>query len=63
MKSRQGIVDELMKILVDFSESEGYDLVFDRSGMTMNMIPLAVYSSPDLDVTEKLIERLKKSAD
>ncbi|NLG34730.1 MAG: OmpH family outer membrane protein [Lentisphaerae bacterium] len=63
MKSRQGIVDELMKILADFSESEGYDLVFDRSGMTMNMIPLAVYSSPDLDVTDQVIERLNPAAD
>lgn len=59
MASRQGIVDELMKTVAAFAQDEGYDLVFDRSGMTMNMIPLAVYSSHDLDVTAKLIERLK----
>lgn len=59
MASRQGIVDELLKEVAAFAEAEGFDLVLDRSGMTMNMIPLAVYSSPDLDVTERLIERLK----
>ena len=59
MKSRQGIVDELTKEVAAFAEAEGFDLVLDRSGMTMNMVPLAVYSAPELDVTERLIERLK----
>ena len=59
MKSRQGIVDELLKTVGEFGKAEGYDLVLDRSGMTMNMIPLAVYSNPELDVTDQLIERLK----
>ena len=60
MKSRQGIVDELLAAVAEFGQAEGYDLVLDRSGMTMNMIPLTVYSAPGLDVTDKLIERLKK---
>ncbi len=60
MASRQGIVDELIKEVSAFAEAEGFDLVLDRSGMTMNMIPLTVYARPDLDVTQKLIERLKK---
>ena len=59
LKSRQGIVDELLEAVGDFGREEGYDLVLDRSGMTMNMIPLAVYSRPELDVTDRLIERLK----
>jgi outer membrane protein len=59
MASRQGIVDELLKEVAAFAEAEGFDLVLDRSGMTMNMVPLAVYSAPELDVTERLIERLK----
>ncbi len=62
MKSRQGIVDELMKEVVAFAKDEGYDLVLDRSGQTMNMIPLVIYANPELDVTEKLVERLKGSA-
>lgn len=59
MASRQGIVDELLKEVSAFAEAEGYDLVLDRSGMTMNMVPLAAYSAPELDVTERVIERLK----
>ena len=62
MKSRQGIVDELMKAVADFAQAEGYDLVLDRSGLTMNAIPLVAFAHPDLDVTGRLIERLQKAA-
>ena len=62
MKSRQGIVDELTAAVADFAKAEGYDLVLDRSGMTMNAVPMLVYANPELDVTDKLIERLKAGA-
>ena len=61
MKSRQGIVDDLMAAVSDFAKTEGYDLVLDRSGMTANLIPLVAYSNPALDVTDQLIEKLKAS--
>ena len=62
MKTRQGIVDELTAAVADFAKAEGYDLVLDRSGMTMNAVPMLVYSNPELDVTDTLIERLKAGA-
>ena len=62
MKSRQGIVDELLVTVADFAKEEGYDMVLDRSGMTMNAVPLVTFSKPELDVTDRLIERLKTAA-
>lgn len=62
MKSRQGIVDELLATVADFAKAEGYDLVLDRSGMTMNAVPLITYSKSELDVTDQLIEKLKAGA-
>ncbi|NLB65062.1 MAG: OmpH family outer membrane protein [Lentisphaerae bacterium] len=59
LAKRQDIVDELMKEAAAFAKEAGYDLLLDRSGMTMNMVPLAVYSAEELDVTDELIERLK----
>ena len=58
MKTRQGIVDELMSALKTFAEEEGYDLIFDTSGLTMNAVPLAVYADESLDVTERIVERI-----
>ena len=62
LKSRQGIVDELMAALGQFAQASEYDLVLDRSGMTMNAIPLVAYSKPELDVTDKLIAYLQAKA-
>lgn len=62
LKSRQTIVDELMAAVDHFAAAGGYDLVLDRSGMTMNAVPMVAYSNPALDVTEKLIEYLKATA-
>jgi len=59
MKSRQGIVDEMTAAVAEFAKEEGYDLVLDSSGMTMNAVPLMVYSNPSFDVTDKLIARMK----
>ncbi|MGI6598804.1 MAG: OmpH family outer membrane protein [Kiritimatiellia bacterium] len=57
-KTRQSIVDELTEAVQDFAKEEGWDLILDSSGMTMNMVPLTIYANPSLDVTEQLIKRL-----
>lgn len=62
LKSRQAIVDELMAAVNQFAKGSGYDLVLDRSGQTMNAIPLVIYSDPALDVTDKLIAYLAATA-
>ena len=45
-----------------FAAAGGYDLVLDKSGLTMNAVPLVAYSSPALDVTDKLIAYLQATA-
>ena len=62
LKCRQAIVDELMAAVNHFAEAGGYDLVLDKSGMTMNAVPMVAFSNPALDVTDKLIEYLKATA-
>ena len=59
LKSRQAIVDELLETVNQFAEANEYDLVLDRSGLTMNAVPLVVFSNPDLDVTERMIAYLQ----
>lgn len=62
MKSRQGIVDEITAAVNAFAEEQGYDLILDSSGMSMNAVPLMVYVDPELDVTEAVIARLQPVA-
>ena len=58
MKTRQGIVEELMAAVKAFAQEEGYDMIFDTSGLTMNAVPLAVYADEKLDVTTAIVERI-----
>ena len=62
LKSRQAIVDELTQAVVQFAQANEYDLVLDRSGLTMNAVPLVAYAAPELDVTERLIAYLQAKA-
>ena len=66
MQTRQGIVDEMMEVVKAYAEEEGYDLVLDKSGMTMNALPLVVWSNDAIDITAELIRRTggtEKAAD
>lgn len=62
LKSRQAIVDELMEAVNQFAKAGEYDLILDRSGMTMNAVALVAYADPKLDVTDKLIAYLQAKA-
>lgn len=58
MKTRQGIVDELLTLVSDFAKEEGYDLILDRSGLTMNAVALVVFSDDELDVTDAILKKV-----
>lgn len=54
-KTRQSIVDEMEDALERFAKANGYGLLFDKSGLTMNHVPAVAYSRPSFDVTDALI--------
>lgn len=56
LEMRGQIVDEMMTELAAFAEQEGYALILDRSGLTMNNVPVIVYAKDALDVTKAFIE-------
>ena len=59
LETRKGIVDEMQKAMKEFADSQGYALIFDVSGMTMNGVPAVAYSRPSLDVTAALIKYIQ----
>lgn len=60
MRRKEEIVEDLMAEVAAFAERSGYDLILDKSGLTANNIPLTVFFSPDLDVTEPLVQWIKE---
>lgn len=62
MRMRKDIVDDIMKSVNDKVKAAGFDLVLDKSGMSMGQIPVVLYSRPDLDFSNEIISTLNKTA-
>jgi outer membrane protein len=61
-RMRQGILKEINDVITKESKDAGYQLVFDKSGNTLNGVPTLVYSQDSLDITDDIIKILNKNA-
>jgi outer membrane protein len=62
VRMRKDIIDEIMKVVNDKVKNTGFDIVFDKSGMSMGQIPVLVYSRGDLDFSKEIVDTLNKNA-
>src|SRR3954471_8292860 len=60
MRMREGIIKEITDIIMDRVKTSGYDLVFDKSGPSMNGVPVVMYSKDTADFTTDVITALNK---
>jgi outer membrane protein len=58
LRIRNGIVDEIKKVVTDRVKSEQYDLVFDVSGNSINNVPVVMYANEKYDFTKFVIDTL-----
>jgi outer membrane protein len=58
LRIRNGIVDDIKKVVNDRVKSEQYDLVFDVSGNSINNVPVVMYAAEKYDFTKEVIDRL-----
>lgn len=57
---RRGIYDEILVAVRAKAETEGFDLVFDRSGMSLSTVPVLLYYKDVTDLTDLVIAELNK---
>ena len=62
LRMRKDIIDDIMKVVTARVSSAGYDLVFDKSGLSMGQIPVVVYSRDDMDFSKDIIDKLNANA-
>jgi outer membrane protein len=60
MRMREGIVKEITDVVMDKVRATSMDLVFDRSGMSLNGVPVVMYSRENTDFTSDVIAELNK---
>ncbi|HYR59123.1 MAG TPA: OmpH family outer membrane protein, partial [Chthoniobacteraceae bacterium] len=61
VRMRGGIVDEINKVVGDKVKAEGYDIVFDRSGPSLNGVPILLYAKESYDFTTDVVAALNKN--
>ena len=62
MRMRETIVKEISDIVVERVKTMGLDLVFDKSGPSMNGVPVLMYSKDNVDFTTDVITALNKAS-
>jgi outer membrane protein len=61
VRMRNGIVEEITKLVLDKVRSENYDLVMDRSGLSLNGVPILIFAKDGLDFSDDIITELNKN--
>jgi outer membrane protein len=60
MRMREDIVKEISTVVMDKVKASNMDLVFDKSGMSLNGVPVLMYSRDNTDFTTDVISELNK---
>jgi Skp family chaperone for outer membrane proteins len=60
MRMREGIVKEITDVVMDKVKANNLDLVFDKSGMSIDRVPFLMYSRDNIDLTNDVIAVLNK---
>ncbi len=60
-RMRQGIVDDITKVVNDKVKAENFDLVFDKSGMSLNGVAVVMNAKDGYDFTDSVVTILNKT--
>src|SRR6266851_9501360 len=60
MRMREGIVKEITDVVMEKVKTTNMDLVFDKSGVSLNGVPVLMYSHDNVDFTNDIIAALNK---
>jgi outer membrane protein len=58
LRIRNGLVDEIKKVIDAKVKAESFDLVFDSSGNSINNVPVILHSKETYDFTKEIIDKL-----
>ena len=59
-KRHKQLLAEIHVKIKQYAVLKGYDFVFDKSGKTMNTIPVIIYSSQQHDITAVILDKLNR---
>jgi outer membrane protein len=60
MRVREGIVKEITDVVIEKVKTKNLDFVLDKSGMSINGVPVVMYAPDNVDFTSDIIDTLNK---
>jgi len=60
LRMREGIVKEITDVVMEKVKSNNLDFVFDKSGMSLNGVPILMYARDNVDFTSDVVTVLNK---
>ena len=60
MRVREGIVKEITDVVMERVKTKNLDFVLDKSGMSINGVPVVMYAPENVDFTNEIIDTLNK---
>ena len=60
MRMREGIVKEITDVVLEKVKTKNLDFVLDKSGVSINGIPVVLYAPENVDFTNEIVEVLNK---
>ncbi len=60
MRMREGIVKEITDVVLEKVKTTNMDFVFDKSGVSLNGVPIVLYAPANVDFTNDIITVLNK---
>ncbi|MGH8100611.1 MAG: OmpH family outer membrane protein [Chthoniobacterales bacterium] len=61
LRMREGIVKEITDVVMDKVKATHLDLVFDKSGMSLNGVPVVMFAPENWDFTTEILTTLNKN--
>ncbi len=64
MQIRKGLYEEILVVVRDRSKADGFDIVFDKTGVSLSTVPIILHvkEGSAADLTDQLIVELNKDA-
>jgi outer membrane protein len=59
---RKGLYEEILSVVQAKAKTDGYDFVFDKSGVSLSTVPVLVYYKDAVDFTDEVVVELNKNA-
>src|SRR2546423_14424761 len=60
MRVREGIVKEITDVVIEKVKTKNLDFVLDKSGMSINGVPVVMYAPDNADFTNEIVDMLNK---